>query len=179
VRLDSPPRSGHTSPLAQIAQESGDSQDSLWRSTAASVRGYAQGHDGLQAHRPACAVSEFGEWAGSRPNALGAKYHAVCDAPNHHLSALLATISIVQDSHARPTARVRRPVLPLRPRIELRTESKRRTRASSRRSNPTRNCAGSHTSGQSISRYNCKTARSARMSRPWKPQSSSFSQSRV
>jgi hypothetical protein len=54
--------------LVTTAQEFGDSQDSLWRSAVTSLRGYAQGYDGLQANRSACAVSEFGEWAAYQLN---------------------------------------------------------------------------------------------------------------
>jgi hypothetical protein len=63
--------------------------------------------------------------------------------------------------------------------IKSRAVFKSHMRASLQRSNPTRNCAGSLTLGASVSRSNCKTALSARTSRPSKPHLSSFSQSRV
>ena len=135
VKPTLPPVARHFSLITQIAQELGDSQDSLWRSAAAGLRGNAQGLDGLQANRLACAVSKFSEWQSTNSiSALGTKCHAVRDPPNYHFSALLAAVSIVQDSNARPTARVCRPLirlsLPLGSHNKLNTAFKRPTRAS-------------------------------------------------
>ena len=45
------------------ASESGDTQDSLWRSSVAGLRGDAQGYDRFEANRSARSISKFGEYA--------------------------------------------------------------------------------------------------------------------
>ena len=147
--------------VVQIAQELGDSQNSLWRSTVASLRGNAQGHDGFQANRSACAVSESREWAiylrefSVVLNIMQSVMHPTIIS--RHFWPQFQSSKIQMPGQLREYVVVFILNVPLSPRA---VEFKRHTHAISPLLNPTRNCVGSHTSGASISRYNCKTAQS-------------------
>ena len=71
-----------------------DFEDSFWGIRSASVRGYVEGYDGLEAHRCTCAIAE-----------------GICGTPNHHFASLLASARIKRYGSSWPVPTVRRTVI--------------------------------------------------------------------